>query len=183
MTTSVLERPRDAVRLMNPELDSSAMDDDKLTEPEHDHSEITPEIDVELDAIDSEDIRRGATRSSLPPAELRRLFEEQAIPFMDQLYAAAMRMTRNPADAGDLVQESYAKAYAAFAPVPAGHEPEGLAVPHPDQHLHQRVPQEPAQPVPEHDRRPRRLAARLGRVAHAGALDAFRGGRGDRPSS
>ncbi|HTL40553.1 MAG TPA: sigma-70 family RNA polymerase sigma factor [Pseudolysinimonas sp.] len=45
---------------------------------------------------------------------LRALFEEQAIPFMDQLYAAAMRMTRNPADAGDLVQETYAKAYAAF---------------------------------------------------------------------
>jgi RNA polymerase sigma-70 factor (ECF subfamily) len=46
---------------------------------------------------------------------LRALFEEQAIPFMDQLYAAAMRMTRNPADAGDRVQETYAKAYAAFA--------------------------------------------------------------------
>jgi RNA polymerase sigma-70 factor (ECF subfamily) len=49
------------------------------------------------------------------PAVLRALFEEQAIPFMDQLYAAAMRMTRNPADAGDLVQETYTKAYAAFA--------------------------------------------------------------------
>ncbi|MGN6502903.1 MAG: sigma-70 family RNA polymerase sigma factor [Pseudolysinimonas sp.] len=47
-------------------------------------------------------------------SSLRALFEEQAIPFMDQLYAAAMRMTRNPADAGDLVQETYAKAYAAF---------------------------------------------------------------------
>ena len=43
-----------------------------------------------------------------------RLFEEQALPFMDQLYAAAMRMTRNPADAQDLVQETYVKAYAAF---------------------------------------------------------------------
>ncbi|MFT4029179.1 MAG: sigma-70 family RNA polymerase sigma factor [Protaetiibacter sp.] len=49
------------------------------------------------------------------PAELRRLFTEQAIGFMDQLYAAAMRMTRNPADAGDLVQETYTKAFAAFA--------------------------------------------------------------------
>lgn len=49
------------------------------------------------------------------PPVLRALFEEQAIPFMDQLYAAAMRMTRNPADAGDLVQETYTKAYAAFA--------------------------------------------------------------------
>jgi RNA polymerase sigma-70 factor (ECF subfamily) len=42
------------------------------------------------------------------------LFEEQALPFMDQLYAAAMRMTKNPADAADLVQETYVKAFAAF---------------------------------------------------------------------
>lgn len=102
MPTSVLERPRLAVGSLHPELDSSAMDDHE-------------QVEVELDAIDAEDIRRGAKRSTLPPAELRRLFEEQAIPFMDQLYAAAMRMTRNPADAGDLVQETYAKAYTAFA--------------------------------------------------------------------
>ncbi len=44
----------------------------------------------------------------------RRLFEEQALPFMDQLYAAAIRMTRNPADAADLVQETYVKAFQAF---------------------------------------------------------------------
>jgi RNA polymerase sigma-70 factor, ECF subfamily len=46
--------------------------------------------------------------------ELRDLFEEQAMPFIDQLYAAAMRMTRNPSDAQDLVQETFAKAFAAF---------------------------------------------------------------------
>jgi len=46
--------------------------------------------------------------------DLRALFEEQALPFMDQLYAAAMRMTRNPADASDLVQETFVKAFAAF---------------------------------------------------------------------
>ncbi|MEO7349144.1 MAG: sigma-70 family RNA polymerase sigma factor, partial [Terrimesophilobacter sp.] len=46
--------------------------------------------------------------------DLAALFEVQAIPFMDQLYAAAMRMTRNPADAADLVQETYVKAFAAF---------------------------------------------------------------------
>lgn len=48
-------------------------------------------------------------------AVLRERFETEAIPFMDQLYAAAMRMTRNPADAADLVQETFVKAYAAFA--------------------------------------------------------------------
>jgi RNA polymerase sigma-70 factor (ECF subfamily) len=35
--------------------------------------------------------------------------------YLDQLYGAAMRMTRNPADAEDLVQETYMKAFAAFA--------------------------------------------------------------------
>jgi RNA polymerase sigma-70 factor (ECF subfamily) len=44
----------------------------------------------------------------------RAMFEEQAIPYMDQLYAAAMRMTRNPSDAADLVQDTFVKAYAAF---------------------------------------------------------------------
>src|SRR6478736_422037 len=40
-------------------------------------------------------------------------FETEALSYMDQLYAAALRMTRNPADAEDLVQETYAKAFAA----------------------------------------------------------------------
>lgn len=41
-------------------------------------------------------------------------FERDALPFLDQLYAAAMRMTRNPSDAEDLVQETFAKAFASF---------------------------------------------------------------------
>jgi len=41
-------------------------------------------------------------------------FERDAMPYLEQLYAAAMRMTRNPQDAEDLVQETFAKAYAAF---------------------------------------------------------------------
>jgi len=45
---------------------------------------------------------------------LGELFEEQALPFIDQLYAAALRMTKNPADAQDLVQETFVKAFAAF---------------------------------------------------------------------
>lgn len=43
-----------------------------------------------------------------------RQFEEQALPFMDQLYGAAMRMTRNPSDAADLVQETFVKAFASW---------------------------------------------------------------------
>jgi len=48
-------------------------------------------------------------------SEERRLrFERDALPFVDQLYAAALRMTRNPPDAEDLVQETFLKAFAAF---------------------------------------------------------------------
>ena len=36
--------------------------------------------------------------------------------YMGSLYTAALRMTRNPADAEDLVQETYLKAYRAFGP-------------------------------------------------------------------
>ncbi|WP_286252506.1 RNA polymerase sigma factor SigR [Streptomyces graminofaciens] len=41
-------------------------------------------------------------------------FERDALEYLDQMYSAALRMTRNPADAEDLVQETYAKAYASF---------------------------------------------------------------------
>lgn len=41
-------------------------------------------------------------------------FEAEALQHLDQLYSAALRMTRNPADAEDLVQEAFAKAFASF---------------------------------------------------------------------
>ncbi len=41
-------------------------------------------------------------------------FTDQAMEFMPSLYSAALRMTRNPSDAEDLVQETYLKAYRAF---------------------------------------------------------------------
>ncbi len=44
----------------------------------------------------------------------RERFEREALPLLDQLYSAALRTARNPADAEDLVQETYAKAWAAF---------------------------------------------------------------------
>ena len=53
-------------------------------------------------------------------AERNARFERDALPYLDQLYAAALRMTRNPADAEDLVQEAFVKAYAAFHQFQAG---------------------------------------------------------------
>lgn len=41
-------------------------------------------------------------------------FEQQALPLMPQLYGAALRWTRNPSDAEDLVQETFAKAFTAW---------------------------------------------------------------------
>lgn len=41
-------------------------------------------------------------------------FERDAMQYAQQLYSAALRMTRNPADAEDIVQETYLKAYRAY---------------------------------------------------------------------
>jgi RNA polymerase sigma-70 factor (ECF subfamily) len=47
-------------------------------------------------------------------AQKAKRFEAEAMQYLDQLYAAAMRITRNPTDAEDLVQETYTKAFANF---------------------------------------------------------------------
>lgn len=48
------------------------------------------------------------------PEQRSARFERDALEYVNQLYAAALRMTRNPSDAEDLVQEAYTKAFAAF---------------------------------------------------------------------
>ena len=58
---------------------------------------------------DAEDVRESETE-----AQRTLRFETDAMPFLDQLYSAAMRMTRNPSDAEDLVQETFAKAFGSF---------------------------------------------------------------------
>ena len=47
-------------------------------------------------------------------AERTERFESEALAYLDQLYGAALRMTRNPSDAEDLVQETFAKAFSSF---------------------------------------------------------------------
>ncbi|WP_353361109.1 sigma-70 family RNA polymerase sigma factor [Mycobacterium sp.] len=53
-------------------------------------------------------------RAQESDAALTARFERDAIPLLDQLYGGALRMTRNPADAEDLLQETMVKAYAGF---------------------------------------------------------------------
>ena len=54
------------------------------------------------------------TAAAEDPA-LRERFERDVLPLLPNLYAAALRMTRNPADAEDVVQDTYLRAYRGFA--------------------------------------------------------------------
>ncbi len=60
------------------------------------------------------DVRVTPVERTERTEERRARFERDALPFVDQLYAAGLRMTRNPADAEDLVQETFLKAFSAF---------------------------------------------------------------------
>src|SRR5215469_1189335 len=54
----------------------------------------------------------GSAEVSSPRASAG--FDEEIRPYLDQLYPTALRMTRNPADAEDMVQETLTKAYTAY---------------------------------------------------------------------
>jgi RNA polymerase sigma-70 factor, ECF subfamily len=53
-------------------------------------------------------------RAALTDTEREEAFVRDAMPYLDALYSAAVRYTRNAADAEDLVQDTMAKAYAAY---------------------------------------------------------------------
>jgi len=55
-----------------------------------------------------------AVRSPPSPEHLKDRFEAEAVPLLPDLYPAALRLTRNPADAEDLLQETYLRAYRGF---------------------------------------------------------------------
>ena len=61
-------------------------------------------------------VRRGREADAIRemPGQRAARFERDALPYLAQLYPAALRMTRNRADAEDLVQETFTRAYAAF---------------------------------------------------------------------
>ncbi|MFF1822365.1 sigma-70 family RNA polymerase sigma factor [Kribbella sp. NPDC058245] len=54
-------------------------------------------------------------RSTASPHELNDRFEAEAVPLRARLYASAVRLTGNPADAEDLLQETYLRAYRGFS--------------------------------------------------------------------
>jgi len=82
-------------------------------------STLDPAVEAMYEASGSE--ANSSTEAEQPvdvateTTEERRVrFERDAMQYVDQLYSAAMRMARNPADAEDLVQEAYTKAFSAF---------------------------------------------------------------------
>lgn len=89
-------------------------------------STLDPAVEAMYEASGSEANSNAAQPADVKPAEQavdvatetteeRRVrFERDAMQYVDQLYSAAMRMARNPADAEDLVQEAYTKAFSAF---------------------------------------------------------------------
>ena len=79
-------------------------DDDGTRAPDGESPEI----------ISGEQADGSIVREELTERERQELFEEQALPYLDRLYSAALRYTRNPADAEDLVQEAIAKAYSSY---------------------------------------------------------------------
>lgn len=98
-----------------------------VTEPDSDGRESSPGADPEASGpsagssptTGASDGPGSAAPRRADPGEsaqdLTERFERDALPLLDQMYGAALRMTRNPADAEDLVQETYVKAFSAFA--------------------------------------------------------------------
>ncbi len=109
MPTAAGTRDGAAVRL-----DSSAMSDaDNSAAPSlrtlraepPEHGDAAPGADEQVETVRVEDET---------PEQRAERFEREAMVYVDQLYAAALRMARNAADAEDLVQEAYTKAFSAF---------------------------------------------------------------------
>jgi RNA polymerase sigma-70 factor (ECF subfamily) len=83
-------------------LRSTVMTQDPSTLPSDDTAEAAEPARAVVDqAAETDDERRAR-------------FERDALPYLDQLYAGALRMTRNPADAEDLLQETFVRAFSAF---------------------------------------------------------------------
>ncbi|OJX98300.1 MAG: hypothetical protein BGO96_03690 [Micrococcales bacterium 73-15] len=73
------------------------------------HNGAVTDAALDPGAAGAVDVRETETE-----AERLLRFESEALPLLDQLYSAGLRMTRNPSDAEDLVQETFAKAYGSF---------------------------------------------------------------------
>ena len=112
--TSLLDSPADAERLACFLASTGAL----RSSPGNTAAEGTGVIHMaDIDGVIEEESPKPSEETD---AELTARFERDAIPLLDQLYGGALRMTRNPADAEDLLQETMVKAYAGFRSFRAG---------------------------------------------------------------
>ncbi len=72
------------------------------------------DADEQPEIVDGTRPDGSIVRTELSESERRRLFEEQAMEYVDPLYGAALRYTKDATDAEDLVQETLAKGYEKF---------------------------------------------------------------------
>ena len=117
----VRERSGDAQQLQRL-LNSPAWPVDQL-DGQGTHIDIPVSKKVELAVPSAQQPLRGEPVTDAEEEtdqQKRERFERDAMPLVDQLYGAALRMTRNPQDAEDLVQETYLKAFSAFHQFRAG---------------------------------------------------------------
>lgn len=73
-----------------------------------------PGPDERPEIVDGVQADGSIVRTELDERTRREMFERQVMPLVDRLYGAAMRYTRDPIDAEDLVQETMVKAYRSF---------------------------------------------------------------------
>ena len=66
---------------------------------------------VRLKAVNADAATRAESRADKEAAANRARFEDEALKHLDALYRTALRMTRNPSDAEDLVQDALVRAY------------------------------------------------------------------------
>lgn len=109
---SVVPVTRTGARLVSLEREPLSVQPDEPDQPETGAAGTDPAELAAMVGVADEDGNRAPEDESVSDRTAR--FERDAMPLLDQLYGAALRMTRNPADAEDLVQETFLKAYSAF---------------------------------------------------------------------
>lgn len=77
---------------------------------------VNQELSVLEKDLPENDLKNGLKKGNDAQAQARALkrFEAEALVYLDQLYSAALQLTRKEQDAEDLVQETYLKAFSAF---------------------------------------------------------------------
>ena len=75
---------------------------------------------------------KRAVRESGPQTSA---FEDLALPLLPSLYNVAFWLSRNPADAEDLVQETFLKGSARIRHIRTGHQLQGMDLPHSQKYL------------------------------------------------